>query len=81
VTPVAPASVAAAQSQLALPEENKARCVALVVIPPKTRVRIGHAAPLFRHKGGGAQIQIVSRLSRVSFSHDRALSPYHGNCP
>jgi hypothetical protein len=80
-TPVKPTSRSSARSSLALPPENTAQCIVRVRIPPHTRVRFGHVGPLFDHPGGGRQIELLGKLTRVEFWRDARLPPSNGPCP
>jgi len=62
LSPVAPASSAAATESLALPVENTAQFYSQVLVPAGTRYQIGTAAAANGLSGGGVQVQLLERI-------------------
>ena len=80
-TRIRPTNAARARSLLALPEQNRARCVVRVEIPRGRTVRIGHAAPLFNQPGGGTQLEVEGSSKGIVFDGDKPLPPSRAACP
>ncbi len=67
LTPINPASSAAARQGLGLPTENAALYVSRVTLPGGVRMQVGTAGEAFGQPGGWAQVQLLERIPLSSF--------------
>lgn len=67
LTPINPASSAAARQGLGLPAENAALYVSRVTLPGGVRMQVGTAGEAFGQPGGWAQAQLLERIPLSSF--------------
>lgn len=67
LTPIDPASSAAARQGLGLPAENAALYVSRVTLPGGVRMQVGTAGEAFGQPGGWAQAQLLERIPLSSF--------------
>jgi hypothetical protein len=75
LTPINPASSAAARAGLALPEGNAATFVSEVLVPPGTRIQVGVAGEAFGQAGGWTQVRLLEEIPLSSFGKGVPLAP------
>jgi hypothetical protein len=73
LTPIKPASSAAAREGLALPSENAAVYASRVTLPAGLRMQVGTAGEAFGQSGGWAQAQLLERIPASSFGKGALL--------
>lgn len=67
LSPINPASGAAARAGLALPPGNAASFVSEVVVPAGTRLQVGAAGGAFGMPGGWTQVRLLERIAADAF--------------
>jgi hypothetical protein len=67
LSPINPASSAAAREGMALPAENAALYVSKVTLPAGIRMQVGTAGRAFGHVGGWPQVQLLEHIPASSF--------------
>jgi len=75
LTPINPASSAAARAGLALPEGNAATFVSEVLVPAGTRIQVGVAGEAFGQAGGWTQVRLLEQIPLSSFGKGVPLAP------
>ena len=75
LTPINPASSAAARAGLALPEGNAATFVSEVLVPAGTRIQVGVAGEAFGQAGGWTQVRLLEQIPLSSFGKGVTLAP------
>ena len=75
LTPINPASSAAARAGLALPEGNAATFVSEVLVPAGTRIQVGVAGEAFGQAGGWTQVRLLGEIPLSSFGKGVPLAP------
>ena len=75
LTPINPASSAAARAGLALPEGNAATFVSEVLVPAGTRIQVGVAGEAFGQAGGWTQVRLLEEIPLSSFGKGVPLAP------
>jgi len=75
LTPIDPASSAAARAGLALPEGNAASYVSQVLVPAGTRIQVGVAGEAFGQAGGWTQVRLLEQIPLSSFGKGVPLAP------
>lgn len=67
LTKTPPSSSLDARNRLALPPENKAEKIQIVIVPPGTRMIRSRALPNFGSRGGGEQFQLIDKIPEENF--------------
>jgi hypothetical protein len=75
LTPINPASSAAARAGLALPEGNAATYVSEVLVPAGTRIQVGVAGEAVGQAGGWTQVRLLQQIPLSSFGKGVPLAP------
>jgi hypothetical protein len=68
LTKVRPKNRAIAREGLALPEQNTAEYIQIVMVPAGTRLQRSRALPAFGRRGGLEQFQLLDHIPRESFA-------------